>query len=85
VCLRKQDNYAGADIFIAAEEPSERKYAYTASESGEEERGLDLMEGREEKSDRRLENPDLLQGLMEGLVEGLRSQLKRIQQGSRAN
>lgn len=37
------------------------------------------MQGRGEKSDKRLENPDLLQGLMEGLNEGLRSQLKRIQ------
>jgi hypothetical protein len=43
------------------------------------------MQRRGEKSDKRLENPDLLQGLMEGLDEGLRSQLKRIQAGSRAN
>jgi hypothetical protein len=37
------------------------------------------MQRRGEKSDKRLENPGLLQGLMEGLDEGLRSQLKRIQ------
>jgi hypothetical protein len=33
----KQNNYDGTDIFIAAEEPLERKYAHIVSESEEEE------------------------------------------------